>query len=98
VASGAPVVVMYSLRTGRDRHRMVLEGPLEFDRAEKHRAVLEGTRLWSARLEAVIREHPEQWVWMHRRWLTRPEDRPEAARRSGYLVETGEAAAAGGSA
>ena len=95
VASGAPVVLMYGLRTGRDRHRLVLEGPLEFDRAEKHRAALEGTRLWSARLEAVIRERPEQWVWMHRRWRTRPEDRPEAARRSGCPVAADQAAAAG---
>ncbi|MBD3233058.1 MAG: hypothetical protein GF315_04980 [candidate division Zixibacteria bacterium] len=25
-------------------------------------------------LEQVIRENPEQWVWMHKRWNTRPED------------------------
>lgn len=29
-------------------------------------------------IEGWIREHPEQWLWMHRRW--RPEDRPVSGR------------------
>ena len=30
------------------------------------------TQLLSNFTESVIREHPEQWVWMHERWKTQP--------------------------
>ena len=33
----------------------------------------EDTRRLHALLEDVIREHPGQWLWIHRRWKTRPE-------------------------
>jgi KDO2-lipid IV(A) lauroyltransferase len=30
------------------------------------------TEVLQGRLEEVIREHPDQWLWIHRRWKTRP--------------------------
>ena len=30
------------------------------------------TAALSRRIEAAIRRAPEQWVWMHQRWKTRP--------------------------
>ncbi len=34
------------------------------------------TRRLHAQLESVIREYPDQWLWMHRRWKTRPPGQP----------------------
>jgi KDO2-lipid IV(A) lauroyltransferase len=30
------------------------------------------TQMLHAQLESVIREYPDQWLWIHRRWKTRP--------------------------
>jgi Kdo2-lipid IVA lauroyltransferase/acyltransferase len=37
---------------------------------------VEDTRRIQAALEAAIRETPDQWLWIHRRWKTRPEGEP----------------------
>jgi KDO2-lipid IV(A) lauroyltransferase len=36
----------------------------------------EDTRRLHAVLEGVIRQHPGQWLWIHRRWKTRPPGEP----------------------
>ncbi|MEO8592266.1 MAG: lysophospholipid acyltransferase family protein [Candidatus Solibacter sp.] len=34
------------------------------------------TQALQSKLEDVIREHPDQWLWVHRRWKTRPPGDP----------------------
>ena len=35
--------------------------------------VTANTALFTAAIEAYVRRYPEQWLWVHRRWKTRPE-------------------------
>ena len=37
---------------------------------------VEDTRRVQAAIEAAVREAPEQWLWIHRRWKTRPAGEP----------------------
>ena len=35
--------------------------------------IVASTALFTATIEAYVRRYPEQWLWVHRRWKTRPE-------------------------
>ena len=39
---------------------------------DRHRDVVETTALYTAELEKFIRAYPDQWMWIHKRWKTRP--------------------------
>ena len=73
---GCPVFVGWSRRRGpRPGDGYVLElEPVDYDPAPADRDA-EATRITAhctARLEAAIRKAPSEWVWMHRRWKTKP--------------------------
>jgi KDO2-lipid IV(A) lauroyltransferase len=34
------------------------------------------TALFTKALEKIARRHPDQWLWVHRRWKTRPAGEP----------------------
>ena len=36
--------------------------------SDKNTAILEGTKRTVSELERIIAAHPDQWLWMHRRW------------------------------
>jgi Kdo2-lipid IVA lauroyltransferase/acyltransferase len=41
--------------------------------ADPEKAVVEDTRILSSYIENYIREHPDEWLWIHRRWKRAPE-------------------------
>jgi len=72
--SGAALIPARIVREGR-RHRICIEEPIVLRATgDRESDLLYNTQQWSDCIERYIRAHPEQWVWMHRRWRTRPED------------------------
>jgi KDO2-lipid IV(A) lauroyltransferase len=56
-------------------HRYVLEllEPVALVRSgSKQDDIVANTARFTAVLEAYIRRHPDQWLWIHKRWKTRP--------------------------
>lgn len=63
--------------------------PLDLVKSDdEERDIIANTQKISDAYETMIRRFPEQWVWMHKRWKTRPEqfeNRPENNLNQGEL-------------
>jgi len=71
--TGAPIVPIFARREGDGRHRIIVRPPLDPPKAgDREAAIAELTGRCTEVIEAAIREAPEQWLWMHNRWRTRP--------------------------
>src|SRR5271154_605543 len=58
---------------GIRKYRLRFEPPVELVRTgDAERDVQENTARFAKIIEEIIRQHPEQWVWMHARWKSVP--------------------------
>jgi KDO2-lipid IV(A) lauroyltransferase len=73
--TGAAVVPMSCYRDEHGIHHvhMCPEVPWEeLEGASPEEVVRHNTQRYTKTLEDIIRQHPEQWLWVHRRWKTKP--------------------------
>jgi KDO2-lipid IV(A) lauroyltransferase len=72
--SRAALVPVFLVRQGEsDQHRIVVLPEIELVRTGAREAdVVENTRRCNAVIEEIVRRHPDQWIWFHKRWKTRP--------------------------
>jgi KDO2-lipid IV(A) lauroyltransferase len=76
--SGAAVVPAFCVWDAQQsRFRILYEPALEFSvSGETERDVQAATQQMASVIEGVVRAHPDQWLWIHRRWKTRPPGQP----------------------
>jgi KDO2-lipid IV(A) lauroyltransferase len=70
----APVLPMYIKRLPNNRHQFTILPPLPYVNTGTESDIIENTKIYNQAIEKIILETPEQWVWMHERWKTTPED------------------------
>jgi KDO2-lipid IV(A) lauroyltransferase len=69
LTTGVPVVPAYSWREPDGSHVLRFEEELPLIEHENvGEAIRLNTRAYNAALERMLFSHPEQWIWMHRRW------------------------------
>jgi KDO2-lipid IV(A) lauroyltransferase len=69
LTTGVPVLPAYSWREADGSHVLRFEEPLPLIEEENiGEAIRRNTRAYNAEIERMLLRHPEQWIWMHRRW------------------------------
>lgn len=73
---GMPILPTWQRRVGSGfKHVITIERPLTApSTGDREADVWLLTQEFTRRVEAWVREVPDQWLWGHRRWKTRPED------------------------
>ena len=77
--SGAPVVPVFMHRTPEGRHQLEVQAALEPPPDREEATILAHTARYTKIIEDEVRRHPEQWLWWHKRWKSRPAEGGAAA-------------------
>jgi KDO2-lipid IV(A) lauroyltransferase len=86
-AATTPAIATFALRSGaavlpgfliweasRKKHRLRFDPPVKLiETGNLQHDVIENTKLFNRILEEYVKHYPEQWLWIHRRWKTRPQ-------------------------
>ncbi|MCX7973951.1 MAG: lysophospholipid acyltransferase family protein [Candidatus Aminicenantes bacterium] len=74
--TGAPIVPVFCLMTQERKYQIKIYEPLSFvfDSLSEPEPLLQITQVLTKIIEQEIRQTPDQWLWFHDRWRTRPEN------------------------
>lgn len=77
--TGSAVFPVFLVRQGEsDRHRLEVLPEIELaDTGNRDQDIVTNTQRCSLAIEEMLRRYPEQWIWFHKRWKTRPPGEPK---------------------
>ena len=77
--TGAPVLPVFIRREPDGTHRVEARPPLPPPADRRPETMQAYTAACTRIIEDEIRRHPEQWLWWHKRWKSRPAEEKAAA-------------------
>lgn len=67
----SPVIPVYTIRKNDGKHLIQFLPEIEFKEEEsQEQTMVAMTQRYNSFIEDVVRKHPEQWMWVHKRWKT----------------------------
>jgi KDO2-lipid IV(A) lauroyltransferase len=70
--SQASVFPLFAIRREDLGYDLYILDPIEPPPDRTPETLRSYTQKYTQAIEEIIRRHPEQWIWLHRRWKTRP--------------------------
>jgi KDO2-lipid IV(A) lauroyltransferase len=68
-----PIIPCYSIPEKNNRFRVIFKDEIKIKESGNFdKDVVKLTQKYTKFAENVISSHPEYWLWMHKRWNTRP--------------------------
>jgi KDO2-lipid IV(A) lauroyltransferase len=72
---GAAFVPMACVRMPGNRYKVIIRPEIRHESTgDDDKDIFEVTRRCTQALEEIIRRYPDQWIWIHNRWHSRPPD------------------------
>ena len=74
LATNAAVLPAFAVwEESKSKYVVYLEPPIKYEKTENaDKDILELTQKITNVVENYVRKYPEQWLWIHKRWNTRP--------------------------
>jgi KDO2-lipid IV(A) lauroyltransferase len=74
----APVVPLFCVRRESNAIHLLVQSPMDPPPNTRDESIHAATQAYTRVIESVVREYPEQWLWLHRRWKIQPRPEPGA--------------------
>ena len=70
--TGAPVIPANIVRLSNGKYKMIIKEEMQLVRTgDQNKDILINTQNFTRVIEDTVREYPDQWLWLHKRWRTK---------------------------